>query len=146
MDTSKVSSNVSAVQNSSGVQSNSNFGQVDKNGFLKILAAELQNQNPMNAQDNTQYIAQMAQLSALEQMQNLNQSFQNLSMNIKFQEGSSMLGKNATVAVGDNLLITGVVSGVKLTDGTVKIVIGDSEYDIDSAVGLDDAGGVSNAI
>lgn len=128
--------------NGSGARTVSNYGGVDKNGFIKLLVAELQNQDPMNSQDNTEYIAQMAQFSALEQMENLNESFQNLSTNIKFQEASSMIGKTATIAVGDSQCITGRITGARLTDGAVKVVSGDSEYDIDDVVGLDDGGDI----
>jgi len=41
---------------------------LDKNAFLKILAAELTNQDPTNAADSTQYVSQMAQFSSLEQI------------------------------------------------------------------------------
>lgn len=47
---------------------------LDKNAFLKILMAELTNQNPFDVKDGTQYISQMAQFSAMEQMANLNSS------------------------------------------------------------------------
>lgn len=142
MDTSNVNLYSSAVQNSSTAQSSSSSGAIDKDGFLKILVAELKNQDPSNSQDNTQYIAQMAQFSALEQMENLNEGLQNLSTNIKFQEGSSMIGKNATIAAGDGQYITGLISGVKLTDGAVKVVSGGNEYDIDDVTGLNDGGDI----
>lgn len=35
--------------------------------FLKLLVAQLKNQNPLNPQDGTQFVAQLAQFSALEQ-------------------------------------------------------------------------------
>lgn len=142
MDVNNVNMYSNAVQESSSAQSSSGVGQVDKDGFLKILVAELQNQDPMNSQDDTQYIAQMAQFSSLEQMQNLNDSLQNLSTNIKFQEGSTMIGKSATIDIGDGQYATGLVTGVKITDGSIKIVSGGSEYDIDDVTGLDAGGDI----
>jgi len=65
---------------------------LDKNAFLKILTAELSNQDPTSTQDGTQYISQMSQFSSLEQMINLNSS-------IKLNNASSLIGK--TVAVKD---------------------------------------------
>jgi flagellar basal-body rod modification protein FlgD len=59
---------------------------MDKEAFLRILTAELSNQDPTQNQDSTQYVAQMAQFSSLEEMSNLNTSSTMTSAN-------SMIGK-----------------------------------------------------
>ena len=46
--------------------------EMDQNSFLKILSAELTNQDPTTAKDGTEFVAQMAQFASLEQMTNLN--------------------------------------------------------------------------
>jgi flagellar basal-body rod modification protein FlgD len=45
---------------------------MDKNSFLKILAAQLSNLDPTQNQDSSAYVSQMAQFASMEQMQNLN--------------------------------------------------------------------------
>jgi flagellar basal-body rod modification protein FlgD len=45
-----------------------------KDAFLKILTAQMANQDPLQPTSDTEFIAQMAQFSALEQMQNMNSS------------------------------------------------------------------------
>jgi flagellar basal-body rod modification protein FlgD len=45
---------------------------VDKDGFLKLLIAQMRNQDPLSPMDNTQFLSQMAQFSTLEQLQNMN--------------------------------------------------------------------------
>jgi flagellar basal-body rod modification protein FlgD len=47
--------------------------QVDKNMFLKLLVAQLQNQDPLNPADGTQFVAQLAQFQQLEQSVNMGQ-------------------------------------------------------------------------
>lgn len=107
---------------------------IDKDGFLKILSAQLQNQDPMNAGDNTQYVAQMAQFAALEQMQNLNTSMNNLLLSQKVNEANMLIGKVVKVDTGEDGYITGEVSSIKTGNGRVNIVIDNSEYDVNDVV------------
>jgi flagellar basal-body rod modification protein FlgD len=66
-------------------------GGMDKDAFLRILTAELSNQDPTNAKDDsTEYVAQMAQFSSLEQMANLNTTLTMSSVN-------AMIGKTVTL-------------------------------------------------
>ncbi|NLX61708.1 MAG: flagellar hook capping protein [Tissierellia bacterium] len=47
---------------------------LDKEAFLKLLVIQLANQNPLNPIEDKEFIAQLAQFSTLEQMQNLNEN------------------------------------------------------------------------
>ncbi|WP_138202634.1 flagellar hook capping FlgD N-terminal domain-containing protein [Haloimpatiens lingqiaonensis] len=66
--------------------------ELDKNAFLRILTAELSNQDPTNAKDSTQFVSQLAQFSSLEQMANLNST-------MSFSSAQSLVGK--VVALND---------------------------------------------
>jgi len=68
---------------------------LDKNAFLKILTAELSNQDPMNASDSTQYVAQMAQFASLEQMSNIDSR-------LEVSEAANMLGKSVIMNTVDD--------------------------------------------
>jgi len=52
--------------------------QVNEQQFLKLLVAQLQNQNPLSPMDGTQFVSQLAQFSELEQMIGVNQGVQQL--------------------------------------------------------------------
>jgi len=119
---------------------------VSKDGFLKILAAQLQHQDPMNAKDNTEYVSQMAQFTALEQMQNLNTSMKELLLSQKFQEANAMIGKTAKVLTGDNEFVTGVVTYARLGSGEINIVIDNKEYSADNVVELSGKGSDEDVI
>lgn len=69
-----------------------------KDAFLKLLVTQLENQDPLNPTDNTEFVAQLAQFSSLEGIQNLNTSLGDMqgSMNAMQEFGSaSLIGKNA---------------------------------------------------
>lgn len=79
---------------SSGTRIIKNDGALDKDQFLKILSAELSNQDPTNTKDSTEYVAQMAQFAGLEQMANLNS-------NMKLIGASALIGKEVTLKTID---------------------------------------------
>ncbi|MCL2047626.1 MAG: hypothetical protein FWG87_02755 [Defluviitaleaceae bacterium] len=60
--------------------------ELDKQAFLNLLIHQLRNQDPLNPMDDRDFMAQMAQFSALEQMVNLNTTFER-------SQAFSMIGK-----------------------------------------------------
>ena len=55
--------------------------ELDKEAFLKLLIAQLANQDPMNPMEDREFIAQMAQFSSLEQMANMSKTMENEYIN-----------------------------------------------------------------
>ncbi|RCW70713.1 flagellar hook assembly protein FlgD [Saliterribacillus persicus] len=70
-----------------------------KDEFLKILMAQLQNQDPLNPMEDKEFISQMATFSSLEQMMNMSKSMDALVNNQSISpviEYSHMIGKEVT--------------------------------------------------
>jgi flagellar basal-body rod modification protein FlgD len=96
------------------------------NDFFDMMIAQLTNQDFMNPVDDTQYLAQMAQFSTMQEMMDLCQySKQNYVM--------GMLGQEVTVSKtnigGSTESITGKVEKIYLDNGDFKIYIDGKPYD-----------------
>ncbi len=63
-----------------------------KDAFLKLLVTQLENQDPLNPTDNTEFVAQLAQFSSLEGITNLNSSMQSVSGSLSSLESYSSAG------------------------------------------------------
>lgn len=71
-------------------------GELDKDAFLNLMVTELKYQDPMNPMDNTEYVAQLAQFSSLEQLYNVNENLSDnafLTQSMHNSIVSSMIGK-----------------------------------------------------
>ncbi len=73
---------------------------MDKDAFLKLLVAEIQNQNPLEPMDNQKFVEQMTQFTTMEQMTNMSSSFQDFidasKATTKIQ-AASVVGKYAVI-------------------------------------------------
>ncbi len=75
-----------------------------KEDFLTLLVAQLQNQDPLNPDDPTEFTAQLAQFSSLEQLFNLNESMENVASAVADSQklsALSMIGKEVAYAESD---------------------------------------------
>lgn len=103
--------------------------ELGRDDFLKILMTQLQNQDPTSPMEDTEFIAQMAEFSSLEQMTNMTSELGRLTSLLAAGQASGMLGR--TVELVDNgTLIRGVVSAVSSGD-IPQVRIGDSFYNFD---------------
>jgi len=98
---------------------------MDKNDFLTLLVTQLQNQDPTAPMEDKEFIAQMAQFSTLEQMNNLGTEFGKLSGLLSAGQAYNVLGKDVDIAVGDNI-ISGTVDEV--TSGEYPQVFVNGSY------------------
>ncbi|MFP5502882.1 MAG: flagellar hook capping FlgD N-terminal domain-containing protein [Candidatus Sericytochromatia bacterium] len=105
-------------------------GELDKDAFLQLLVAQLKHQDPMKPMDDTAFIAEMAQFSSLEQMQNLNKLLEKQMGFQALTQASSMIGKHVTLQEpGENgQIITGRVDEIRSGGGEVRVVIDGKEY------------------
>ena len=111
--------NLNAVLKQEGVKQNA-LGQDD---FLKILITQLSYQDPTAPMEDKEFIAQMAQFSSLEQMTNMSSEFTKLSGTLNLNSAIGMIGKNVTIASGENT-VSGLVEEVTGNESPQVLVNG----------------------
>ncbi len=108
--------------------------------FLKIMAAEMQNQNPMGGSEGggnkTDYITQLAQFTSLELMTDVVENLNYVNIMSQQQYAFSLIGKEITLRVpkengtgaADMEDIIGVVQKVKFKDGFPMVAVDGKDY------------------
>lgn len=111
IDTSKLSNSISTTSRNAS-------NKLDQDAFVKILTAEMSHQSPDNTQDSTEFVAQMAQFSSVEQMLNLNRT-------MTFNGASSLVGKGVTMNEqdSDGNPYRGVVQKVTRSGDDIKVFV-----------------------
>ncbi len=103
-------------------------GALGKNEFLNLLVTQLANQDPMNPMDSTESIAQLAQFSALEQMQNVGNQIASLRQSSGMTDALLLQGQTIEAVDGNGTSYFGTVdsavwggNGLILTIGGVAV-------------------------
>ncbi|SFG01728.1 flagellar hook capping FlgD N-terminal domain-containing protein [Sporolactobacillus nakayamae] len=131
----------STATNSSTSSTSSVNSALDKNSFLKLLIAQLTNQDPTSPMDSAQFVSQMADFTTLEQTQNMSNAIDKLVASQSDQslsEQASMIGKQISWSetstdsngTSNTHSISGVVQAVSLKDGAVTYQT-DNGYEVD---------------
>ena len=114
-----------------------------KDAFLQLLVTQMQNQNPLDPQDNGEFVAQLAQFSSLESMQSLNASVSTIANNYQSSQAlqaSSLVGRSV-IAQTDTAVVDptkGLTGSVALTSSSSNTTVGvyDSKGDLVRSIDL----------
>ena len=124
------------IGSSSTESSKSTSSILGKDDFLKLLVTQMQYQDPLNPQTDTDFIAQLAQFSSLEQMQNLNATTVN-------SQALSLVGKEVVVtstsATGNATTVKGTVDYVTIKNGDAYLSIDGTLYPAEDVVTVMDS-------
>lgn len=103
-------------------------GTLGKDAFLKLLTTQMQYQDPLNPTSDTEWIAQMAQFSALEAMQNMAQTTENTQA---FQLVGQYVIIDENSGIGAPKLTAGMVDYVTIQGGKAYINMDGKTYSYD---------------
>jgi len=100
-----------------------------KDDFMKILITQLTHQDPTEPMKDTEFIAQMAQFSTLEQITNMTQDFSKLAGILSTSQALGLLGRTVELFDGENM-ISGVVEEVSGRE-TPMVLVNGRYYDFE---------------
>ncbi len=135
--------NTTTATQSTATASTNALNDLGKDAFLKLLIAELSNQDPLNPMEDREFISQMATFSSLEQMQNMNKTLEDMAEANKFS-AVSYIGKAVAFTKGsgeDAQQVAAIVNAVWFEpDGRAVLDTTEGEVSLEDVEGVSDIG------
>jgi len=107
------------------------LGVLNKDDFLRLLVTQLQYQDPLSPTDNQQFMAQMAQFSTVEGINNLESTLASL-------QGVGLIGKQVTYTADDGTEQTGVATAIAMSGSTTTAHVGNDKVDLSKITSVSD--------
>ena len=127
----------STASNSTSQTDTTSKTTVDYNSFLKLLVAELKNQDPTKPMESTDFVAQLATFSQVEQTVQSNAKLDQIMQATALSQAGSLIGREITSADGKT---SGIVSQVKVySDGLMAILSNGGQVVVEPGVTIKDA-------
>jgi flagellar basal-body rod modification protein FlgD len=114
-----------ATSMTSSSKSTASMNGMGKDTFMKLLVAQMSQQNPMEPSDDKEMIAQMTQFSMLEQITNMATANAEQATASKMGSAVSLIGRQVSYLDADGNKQSGVVSQVQMVNGLPQLTVGD---------------------
>lgn len=105
---------------------------LNQDDFLKLVVAQMTTQDPLNPQKDTDFVAQMAQFTTLEQSKAM-------QSDMALLQASSTLGRVVSLEDEYGTITTGLVSAIQVEAGTPKLVVNGKAHDLTEVVSIQPA-------
>ncbi len=100
------------------------FSKLDLQSFLKLLVAELRNQDPLSPMNNAEILQQISNIKAIESNQRLSDTLEALMLQQNLATAYSMLNSEVSGLSADGKTVAGKAEGVLIHDGVVNLRVG----------------------
>ena len=99
-----------------------------QNDFLRLLVAQMTQQDPLNPKSDIEMIPQMVSFTQLEQSKNMQSDIASLRSQQEILQANSLLGRTVEIQDESKARITGPVTAVQMEAGTPKLVVNGVSY------------------
>ena len=97
---------------------------VDYQSFLKLLVAQMKNQDPTSPMESTDYVAQLATFSQVEQSVQINNKLDSILQASTFGQAGDLIGKHITSPDGE---VSGMIKEVRLYSDGIMAILADGQ-------------------
>jgi len=104
--------------------------------FLKLLVTQMRNQDPLKPVSDTEFIAQMAQFSNLEQTKQMSGDIAQLRASNDLAQGTALLGRHVRLAGAENTFTNGIVTDLEVKEGEVSLIVNNKAYELGQVVSV----------
>ena len=104
--------------------------------FLQLLVTQMRNQDPMKPMSDTEFIAQMAQFSNLEQTKEMGGDIAKLRQSTAFNQATALMGKQVRLLSGESTFTKGIVTDLTVKDGEVSRIVNGKTYELGQVVSV----------
>lgn len=101
--------------------------ELGQDAFMKLLLTQLKYQDPMEAIDNREFMAQLAQFTSLSELQKLNQAVSELALVQALNGASALIGKSVSALDSSGRPLSGVAEAALLREGEVYLRVAGTE-------------------
>jgi flagellar basal-body rod modification protein FlgD len=120
-----VQNGTSSTSSTSGTGSttdpNSALNDLDVDSFLKIMIAELQNQDPLSPMDSSQMLDQIGQMRQITASDKLTSTLNSVLLGQNIASSTNLIGASINGISDDNQKVSGIVSSVSIDNGAPKL-------------------------
>lgn len=103
---------------------------LDQQDFLRLLVAQMTQQDPLNPKSDLEMIPQMVSFTQLEQSKTMQSDIAQLRAEQQMLQANSLLGRTVEIQDGSGAIITGPVSAVQMVEGMPKLVVNGRRFDL----------------
>ena len=103
---------------------------LDQQDFLKLLVAQMTQQDPLNAKSDLEMIPQMVSFTQLEQSKTMQSDIAQLRAEQQLLQANSLLGRTVEIQDESKFRVTGQVTAVQMEEGTPKLVVNGRRFDL----------------